>query len=73
MDWLNWTIRAFTVIGGVVFVVCALIGAASIINATRAIMVLWVARRKWAATKAGGPEFTQHLRDTDDSKNPPQK
>jgi hypothetical protein len=73
MDWLNWTIRAFTVIGGTVFLICAAIGAANIITATRSVMELWKAKRRWAALSKIGPEFTQHLRDTDDTQNTPQK
>jgi hypothetical protein len=47
MDWLNWAIRIATVLGGVMFLVCFVIGALTVFNAWRATLLLWQAKKKW--------------------------
>jgi hypothetical protein len=49
MDWLNWFIRIATILGGAVFLICFFFGALSIVNALRAELLLWEAKRKWLA------------------------
>lgn len=49
MDWLNWFVRIATVLGGTVFLICFVFGALSIINAVKAELLLWEAKRKWLA------------------------
>lgn len=56
MDWLNWAIRIATLLGGTVFFICFVFGALSLINAWRAELLLWEAKRKWLAMQRAEAE-----------------
>ena len=62
MDWLNWTVRAFTVIGGAVAILCLLVGAKAIINVLISSMEIWSARKKFHQFQKAKPEmFKKYL------------
>lgn len=82
MDWLNWTVRAFTVIGGLVALVCIIAGAATIITSVRASLEIWAAKRRFYKLQKESPEFQAFLmhfdpktKDTDENQQstPPLK
>ena len=57
MDWLNWTIRAFTVIGGTFAFVCFLLGAFTLWGLWRNACELYKAKKKFHAYQQQSREF----------------
>lgn len=72
MDWLNIFVRIAVVIGGSVFVICAIFGAMTIIATVRSALELWHAKRRWIKFQRMSPEFQAFARYQDthnDEKN----
>lgn len=61
MDWLEWAIRIAVVFGGVVFLVCAYLGAHSLITAWRIQLEIWRAKKRYYAIRNGDEAFRKHV------------
>lgn len=61
MDWLEWAMRIAVVFGMSVFVICAYLGAHSLITAWRISLELWQAKRRYYALRAQTPGFRDHV------------
>ena len=47
MEWLDWAVKAATVIGGTFFLVCALVGFYYLLQTYRSTLIFWQARKRW--------------------------
>lgn len=61
MDWLEWAMRIAVVFGMTVFLVCAFIGAQSLIFAWRSSLELWKAKRRYLALQRQAAGFRDHV------------
>jgi hypothetical protein len=61
MDWLEWAMRIAVVFGMSVFIICAVIGAQSLITAWRISLELWQAKRRYYALRAQTSSFRSHV------------
>lgn len=57
MDWLNWALRAFTIVGGTFAFICFVVGAFSLYTSIRASLELWQAKRRFYKFQKESPEF----------------
>lgn len=61
MDWLEWAMRIAVVFGMSVFIICAVIGAQSLITAWRISLELWKAKRRYLALQRQAAGFRDHI------------
>lgn len=62
MDWLNWTVRAFSVLGGIMFLLCFWMGARSLYSILSNSLEIWAAKKKFYTFQRQNPElFKRYL------------
>ena len=60
MELIDWAVKIATAIGLTIFVVCAFIGAQSLIAAWRITLEIWKAKRRYHAIRSSSPEFQKY-------------
>lgn len=73
MDWLNWALRAFTVVGGIFAFICFLAGAATIYANLKYSLELWLAKRRFYRFQKESLQFQTFVQHQDTHNEPTKK